>query len=442
MKSKTRKWLATAMVLTTMGVGSQAYAVPLFRSGGGAWDTVTANWGTASGGPYNVAAWSNGTPDSAVFEGTAGTVTLSTDINIQNLTFSVPNAVVAGYFIGDTTENNTLNFSGTKTITLNATVTGTNQDMTIRAGITGSPTLNIAGRLNNSQFFALEPTANVTMTLGTLNMTNTNASNKQLRLGGNSLGNVVDQITWTVTANQLQVRKQATTNSGADATSWTINQNLSLDDGKLFVDEGTLILNGTNNFISHAVQVNAGGRIVAQGNWRLNDEREDFQILSGGIVAPGQGVKTLAASWNNVGNSTGMFDLQNGSIYEWEVGPSATDIIDVQRGNSDSVQLTIGNMTLKILDAGGTPIALDQLAVFTYGTGVTRSIGNVTFDTSALGSTWAFNNLSLVDNGQGTIFLTGLSNVTAITVPEPATATLALLGLGGLMMRRRRDLKA
>jgi len=50
--------------------------------------------------------------------------------------------------------------------------------------------------------------------------------------------------------------------------------------------------------------------------------------------------------------------------------------------------------------------------------------------------------LSLVDNGQGTIFLTGLSNVTAITVPEPATATLALLGLGGLMMRRRRDLKA
>jgi len=42
--------------------------------------------------------------------------------------------------------------------------------------------------------------------------------------------------------------------------------------------------------------------------------------------------------------------------------------------------------------------------------------------------------------------LYGLSNpITlreAVTVPEPATATLALLGLGGLMMRRRRDLKA
>jgi len=39
------------------------------------------------------------------------------------------------------------------------------------------------------------------------------------------------------------------------------------------------------------------------------------------------------------------------------------------------------------------------------------------------------------------IFHLNLS-VAAADVPEPATATLALLGLGGLMMRRRRDLKA
>jgi len=50
----------------------------------------------------------------------------------------------------------------------------------------------------------------------------------------------------------------------------------------------------------------------------------------------------------------------------------------------------------------------------------------------------ANNTFHVYDN----ILITGVERQSAAAVPEPATATLALLGLGGLMMRRRRDLKA
>jgi hypothetical protein len=67
-------------------------------------------------------------------------------------------------------------------------------------------------------------------------------------------------------------------------------------------------------------------------------------------------------------------------------------------------------MTIKVNDAGvTTPIlATDQLTVFTYQTGVTRSIGTVTIDVSALGAGWG-GTATLVDNGTGTIYITGLT---------------------------------
>jgi hypothetical protein len=70
----------------------------------------------------------------------------------------------------------------------------------------------------------------------------------------------------------------------------------------------------------------------------------------------------------------------------------------------------------KILDAGGTPLATDQLPVFTYNTGVVRtlSLGSVVFDTSDLvGKGWTIGTLALTNDGAGTIYLTGLSKSAA-----------------------------
>ena len=84
--------LTIAGMLNGVAFGQQYFSN---TEGAQSWDTVTANWGAASGGPYD-SAWANG---DAIFEGTAGTVTVST-VSADSLTFSV-----AGYTLtnGDVT---------------------------------------------------------------------------------------------------------------------------------------------------------------------------------------------------------------------------------------------------------------------------------------------------------------------------------------------------
>lgn len=383
--------------------------------GTGIWDNAILNWDS---GTIAHAAWLNTTAATAYFGGTTGTVTLGADMNIGNMVIEVPDAGTSGYFIGGTAEDNTLNFGGDKTITVTATGPNSSNYHTIRAGIAGSPTLNITGPNNNGMFFALEPPTGVTQTLGTINIFNTLASNKQLRLGGQSIGNVADAVTWTVTGNQLQVRKQDSTNGGPNGSSWTINQNISLADGRLIVDEGTLTMGGTDNFMSHSIEVESGGRLVLNGNWRIRDENEDFRVKSGGIVAPGGSIGTATFNWNSTRNdpSVGLVDLQTGSTYEWEVGASATDVIaltePVVGGNAELV--VASGTTLKVVDAGGSPSPTDKLTVFTYASGVVAPSAatlqtNMTIDLS--GTTWTGSGTWGVDideSGNGTIYITGI----------------------------------
>ncbi|MCU0779007.1 MAG: hypothetical protein MUF86_15260, partial [Akkermansiaceae bacterium] len=71
--------------------------------------------------------------------------------------------------------------------------------------------------------------------------------------------------------------------------------------------------------------------------------------------------------------------------------------------------------------------------VFTYETGaqlVARSIGTVSFDTSALGAGWTVGTLALTDDGNGTIYLTGLSKAGGSNTFANWIATFP--GVGGL----------
>jgi hypothetical protein len=135
--------------------------------------------------------------------------------------------------------------------------------------------------------------------------------------------------------------------------------------------------------------------------------------------------------------------MQTGSIYEWDVASaSSTDIINVTTGGSDDGNLTLGNMTINIRDAGAaTAIGFtDQLTLFTYEFGaqtVTRNIGSIGFDTSSLGAGWTIdpvNGLQVTDDNAGTIYLTGLQ---FDVIPEPSTALLGALGALALLRRRR-----
>jgi len=409
--------------------------------GTGTWDNAILNWDSGTGAH---AAWLNTSSATANFGGTAGTVTLGADMNIENLNIEVPSAGGTGYSIGANPEDNTLTFGGAKTVTLTATGAGTNQDVIIRAGIAGSPTMDIVGRNDNNASFQLLPGADVTQTIGTLNMLNTLASNKNLILGGASTGNVVDTVTWSVTGNQLFLTKRG-------AGGWTINNDLAFNTGgsrasRLYVEQGTLTLGGTNNFFTHKVGVatvigsgftatNLASKLIAKGTFTIGDNREWFFVQNAGTLSPGPGVETLEIRWNannNTGSTNGQFNMQTGSTYEWDIASStSTDVINVQRGGSSVGNLILGNMTIKVNDAGvTTPIAAgDQLTVFTYQTGVTRSIGTVTIDITGLGAGWS-GTPSLVDNGTGTIYVTGLSFSPSggdpeIAVEEPATFDIA-----------------
>jgi fibronectin-binding autotransporter adhesin len=107
---------AFAMLAIGGMVFQGAGAADLYWSGTGTWDTAATNWGSSQGGPYTGSTWSNATPDSAVFEGVAGTVTLGEAITAAGLTFDVD---------GYTLTANTLTLSGTATISTDSDVTAT-----------------------------------------------------------------------------------------------------------------------------------------------------------------------------------------------------------------------------------------------------------------------------------------------------------------------------
>jgi autotransporter-associated beta strand protein len=106
---------------------SLAPAANKYWSGTATWNAANVNWGTATSGPYNVATFA--TNDDAIFEGSAGTVTISSPNNPNSLMFNV-----TGY---------TLN-SGT--LTLNgASINTGSYDATISSVIAGSVGLTKSG---------------------------------------------------------------------------------------------------------------------------------------------------------------------------------------------------------------------------------------------------------------------------------------------------------
>ncbi len=114
--------------------------------GSGNWDTTSAFWNTTGNdvaGPFTT--WNNANLDNAIFNGTAGTVTLTVPITVGGLTFNVSGYTIAG------TGANTLTLGGaTPTITVNSGSTAISSVINSTVGLTkaGSGTLTLSA--NNS----------------------------------------------------------------------------------------------------------------------------------------------------------------------------------------------------------------------------------------------------------------------------------------------------
>jgi autotransporter-associated beta strand protein len=190
--------------------------------------------------------------------------------------------------------------------------------------------------------------------------------------------------------------------------------------GTTTVTAGTLKVSGSIN--SSDVTVSNAGSVLSGGG-----SVKSLTVNSAAIVAPGDGVGTLAVA------TGGFATLNSGAVYQWELGSVSADLVNIA-GN-----LTLDNAwTLKLVDAGGTPVVSTQYNLFTY-TGTYT--GLATFGLSNIdvsGVSWNTTGASIVAGG-GVVYITGIgpSGMGAPAIPEPGTAMLVIFGAAALLRRRR-----
>ena len=169
------------------------------------------------------AAWNNTTPDSAIFEGTAGTVTLSTGITVEDIVFNTGNYTITG---------NTLTFAAGGAITNEIAA----KNQTISSAIAGSPDVYItdSGSSYNTRITFSPSSGSQTLGTATVPFNSPNSGDKcRMTLGGTTTGNSVFKI--QKQHNYGHVYKEG---SG----TWSVGD---VDVGTVYLQDGNLIATGT-----------------------------------------------------------------------------------------------------------------------------------------------------------------------------------------------------
>lgn len=229
--------------------------------GAGTWNTTLTNW---DAGASAMVAWNNANLNTAVFGGTAGTVTINAPVSAGGLTFTTAGYTVAG------TSPNILTLGGTTaTITTSslATTASTTLSTPIEGTLSGGLTIASNGDMSASGGGAAGRgvifsgtntfTANITVTAGLFSpgadATLGNAANTITLNGGGLLANVTNTISRNVAygAANGTIRvygAQTLTMSGVQTGTGTLTK----------TDSGILIFNNTSNSRSGATTIGAG----------------------------------------------------------------------------------------------------------------------------------------------------------------------------------------
>lgn len=378
-------------VLTAAGLAGVAGAADLYSSGGKTWDTTTANWGTDPSGPYNTATWSNATPDSAFFEGTAGTVALGENITVSNITFTA----LGNY----TLSGNTLNFvSG-------AAIDSTKDRVqTITSGITGSPTVRIAVSSHNPYNQVVFAPNSIDQTLGEVVLGYEDGSGDKclMTLGGTTTGNTVGNMAFP-SGHQYGVVEKV--GSG----TWTI---ADVSTGIFNVSDGNLICNGSIRTYYGGLSL-AGGvfhynnaAAVASGGFSLNNG--SFDNSSGAAITTStyNPAQTWGGNWTFIGSNGANSDLNLGT---GAVTLTGTRTVTIQNA---ATTLTVGGAVGDVASVWG--LTKD-------GAGTLKFTGANTYN----GATTV--NAGTLSLGNGTAN-TALDNDAAVSIASGATLDLNFTG--------------
>lgn len=360
-----------AMAVVGLTVRS-AVAADLYWSGSGTWG-VDSKWATSPGGTYDQP-WTDGAI--AHFEGTPATVTVSGNIDLSGLVFEVnaDNYIISG---------GTLDFRAGSTILRTG---GSNREHKITSAITGAPTVDQdfngdktywsgIGMYRGLEFL---PT-NGTVTLGTVNNPRSGAGGDKsgLFLGGTTTGNSATRIL-RPGGNYGSVGKYGT-------GEWTVTGDI--ETGFLVIKEGKLAIDGT-----------------------VTATYVQFSLLTNGILAPGDGIGTVAFNqyWRII---------EDGATIEWEVLRNTTagttyDQIVLSGGAYIDCGIIATSMNINVVARRGHWVRLGDTFQLVSGTVNNFDAGkfNITGD-----GTWTISN-------SGGLLLTATSAIGAC--PEGTVVTV------------------
>ena len=276
MKSQGNPFLRTASFVSAICLSViSAHAASLFWDGNdttanadggvGTWDVTATNWDALATGGSN-SAWTNANNDTAVFAGTAGTVSLGAPITVGGLQFDT-----AGYLV----QTNTLTFGASGNIVTNADAT-INSSIAATTGLTitktGSGILTLGG--NNTYAAA------TTISAGTLKAGSITAlsANSAYSVGA---GAFLDLGSFNNTIKSLSTATGTVTNSTGNATL-TISTMAAT--AQLFT--GSLALKFSPNQINSSILTNTANTFsggITIGNAVSNDRF----LLSGITIGSG-----------------------------------------------------------------------------------------------------------------------------------------------------------
>lgn len=291
----------------------------------GTWDNTTSTW-TTDGGTTN-SLWDNtaNAADTAVFQGTGGTVSLANAINLQGLTFST-----AGY----TLQNQTLAFGGTQgSIDTSALGTGSNVT-TIASALTGTGGLTINANGNTSASGGSSTgrltlsgtntslTGGIAITGGLVNFGSSSAAGSAATTAGSGNvltlsngGGIYNSAALTLGNNIVLGTGGGTLRSNSGQTL-TLNGVISGSGGFNKTDSGTVTLANNANTFTGGVNVQAGtlrlGNLSANGTFAFTGNA--LSVSSGANLTLGSASGGTITANYTFANLSAPISLSGGTL--------------------------------------------------------------------------------------------------------------------------------
>jgi fibronectin-binding autotransporter adhesin len=379
------------------------------NGGSGIWSTTGApSWSLANGTSNNV--WGGGF---AVFQGTAGSVTIDSSVDATGLQFTSNGYVITGGTLNLTDPISIVRIDDAANTATIASVVGGAGNLTLR----GAGTLILSGANTNTGATAIEG--------GTLRVEGGQAlsdsaavtitSPGRLQLGGNeTIGGLMGSGSVDLGANALTLANSSNANYAG---------NISGTGGVTFAGTASQTLSGTNSYTG-ATQVNSG--TLRAGSTSAFGSGSSVSVASGATL-------DLAGFNTSVGILTGAGNLTLGSAALRVGGTnSSSTFAGVISGTGSVNHVGTGTLTLSGANSysGGTTVSQGTLAAGAagvFGTGAMNVASGATLDLAG------FNNSVGALTGAGTVAL-GAGTLTANTGAAGATFAGTLTGTGGFTM--------